>query len=78
MTSRPAAPEAADRIVKHRQVVAAADVGRALRMDGLQPSSTQTGFSVFSRCSSAITASGRQSGRVATDSATTSSGASAV
>ena len=28
--------EAADRIVKHRQVVAAADIGRALRMDGLQ------------------------------------------
>ena len=28
--------ETADRIVKHRQVVAAADIGRALRMDGLQ------------------------------------------
>ena len=28
--------EAADRIVKHRQIVAAADIGRALRMDGLQ------------------------------------------
>lgn len=28
--------ETADRIVKHRQVVAAADIGRAARMDGLQ------------------------------------------
>lgn len=28
--------ETADRTVKHRQIVAAADIGRALRMDGLQ------------------------------------------
>ena len=55
--------ETADRTVKHWQIVAAADIGRALRMDGLQAELDP--------------ASGRQSGRVATDSATTSSGASA-
>ncbi|MFR6425290.1 MAG: hypothetical protein ACLUNO_06855 [Oscillospiraceae bacterium] len=61
--------EAADRIVKHRQVVAAADIGRALRMDGLQAELDPDGLFRSAAAAARSRHPAEQSGRVATDSA---------
>ena len=41
--------ETADRTVKHRQIVAAADIGRDLRMDGLQAELDPEGYTLIGR-----------------------------